>query len=336
MTSPLRNVRNYNPDRNIDKAFADKDFDHGKFLSARELRAALQELDIIVTREEAEVYLKDYDLDESRGIDIHEFREIVGKLRALRADPDSANVQRGDLMEVYRRDRDPKAAAAAKSPKRKGENARPQTARATYAPPPKKTLPPGVRRQRPASAGPRPASAGPRAKLQNAKTVDDRLEAMTRALAGTLSVVPAPRGPVYGNDTDLSVQGASVATAKQLREQNEILRQANAYMQQQQQAAMLRLAAATRANDELEQRAQHAEKTVKALTLAMRQKHTQLVTVTRELQQLDRAAATQTVVRSDAVRPLAQSAACPWLRPPPRQARLGPSYKGLARPRAPR
>jgi hypothetical protein len=307
MTSPLRNVRNYNPDRNIDKAFADKDFDHGKFLSARELRAALQELDIIVTREEAEVYLKDYDLDESRGIDIHEFREIVGKLRALRADPDSADVQRGDLMEVYRRDRDPKAAAAAKSPKRKGENARPQTARATYAPPPKKTLPPGVRRQRPASAGPRPASAGPRAKLQNAKTVDDRLEAMTRALAGTLSVVPAPRGPVYGNDTDLSVQGASVATAKQLREQNEILRQANAYMQQQQQAAMLRLAAATRANDELEQRAQHAEKTVKALTLAMRQKHTQLVTVTRELQQLDRAAATQTVVRSDAVRPLAKS-----------------------------
>ena len=63
MTSPLRNVRNYNPDRNIDKAFADKDFDHGKFLSARELRAALQELDIIVTREEAEVYLKDYDLE---------------------------------------------------------------------------------------------------------------------------------------------------------------------------------------------------------------------------------------------------------------------------------
>ena len=45
----------------------------------------------------------------------------------------------------------------------------------------------------------------------------------------------------------------------------------------------------------------------------MRQKHTQLVTVTRELQQLDRAAATQTVVRSDAVRPLAKSEVPPAL-----------------------
>ena len=76
-------------------------------------------------------------------------------------------------------------------------------------------------------------------------------------------------------------------TGHQLLEQLEILRQANAYMRQQQQAAMLRLASATQLNEALEARAAHAEKAVQALSLANKRANAQVAALTRDLRQAE-------------------------------------------------
>ena len=169
------------------------------------------------------------------------------------------------------------------------ENARPRQARAVHAPPSSK--PGGFR-------GQRPASAGPRARIQSARNVDDRLEAMQRGMSLTVTPPPPPSALMGGEA--MAVRGSSVPTGHQLLEQLEILRQANAYMRQQQQAAMLRLASVTQQNEQLEERAAHAEKMVQALSLANRRSHAQLLAVTRELREVDRSATTKRDVRRGA------------------------------------
>ena len=182
------------------------------------------------------------------------------------------------------------------------ENARPQQSRAAahvpQSPKPSSGEPstgkPGFKGNQ--SRRPRPASAGPRARIQSARnaSVDDRLEAIqtklnqTAAACLTVTAPPPPPGAHPGTGSRaIEMKGSSVPTGHQLLEQLEILRQANAYMRQQQQAAMLRLASATQLNEALEARAAHAEKLVQALSLANKRSHAQLTAVTRELREAD-------------------------------------------------
>ena len=141
------------------------------------------------------------------------------------------------------------------------ENARPQQTRDVYVPPPSPKLGyddwAALDRVQPGFKGgsrrQRPASAGPRARIQSARKVDDRLETIQRGIEQRHAVTlpPPPPDALTGGDA-ISVRGKSVPTGQQMLEQLEILRQANAYMRQQQQAAMLRLASATQYNEQLE------------------------------------------------------------------------------------
>ena len=131
------------------------------------------------------------------------------------------------------------------------ENTRPQSSRAvSQSPKPAQasaepsTGKPGFRGSQPRR--PRPASAGPRARIQSARnaSVDDRLEEIqaklneTSAACLTVTAPPPPPGTHPGTGgRAIETKGSSVPTGHQLLEQLEILRQANAYMRQQQQGA---------------------------------------------------------------------------------------------------
>ena len=153
---------------------------------------------------------------------------------------------------------------------------RPLTAtnRAVYQPP---KLPAGAKRLRPQSAN----AAGPRARIETAlkASVDERLEQALQGIAAGGSAPPPVQltRPSGGHaDTPLVVQGSGVAMAKQLREQNELLRQAHNYLHQQLSACMTRLRSVVAENTELTERTKHAEMLVQALTAAHLSKDAQL------------------------------------------------------------